>query len=241
MRSFLLLLLSLSILACEQENVEPLELDFNTDVYFNADFVSQDTMQEMRLVLNPWNEAHHQNFPDFEREGNPSLVAFLGGFFPSEAQVARDCYTITPLTSTEEELADAFPYFSHGATVFMEYIGLQNGREDCRFDQSTTPQQLRLGTYPLGQEHGQIHFHVYGTEVPARWAYTDFYLSNDIKNEGLFVEITELDFDSWEFTGVPGVYVSFQVPLAYGFHSVSEEVYEMRNVEGRLFFPLLPY
>ncbi|MEM7574493.1 MAG: hypothetical protein AAF433_16435 [Bacteroidota bacterium] len=235
MQNFFLLISLSFLLACQPENETPFEAEHNGNVFVSGHFDIEGTSIPYAQELGPLVEAYDPSTFGFTRDGRASLVAYLGSANNAPSQEGENCFNISPLEENTRNWMGE-PYLSADLTV-IEFVGLTGADADCRFDRSVVEEQLQLGRYALGQDPGQVHLHLYGTKLNALQFSNDFYLADSQVNDGLFIEITELDYLTADYTGIKGVYVSFEIPLAYGTNFSDQNLYELKDFSGRMFFP----
>lgn len=246
MRLILVCYAFLLLFSCTEEDNRPLDFDeINTDVYVELEIgdslYSRTLSWRLGEQFSNYDTQNHQ-FKGYTRYGSASAVSFLGTHNADEFQEQRACYQIEPLAFNPFNfLSDPFHWL--GPTLFLEFPGLLSDDPLCLVDSTELATHLQLGFYPLGQEAGNAHIHLYSHDLPLINGEdanaSDFYLSPKEENSGLFLEITDVDWDSHRFTATRGVYVTFEVPLANGYGSYDGRKYFITNLKGRLLFPYI--
>ncbi|MEL6667741.1 MAG: hypothetical protein AAFP08_02155, partial [Bacteroidota bacterium] len=234
----------LLVFSCKEEDNRPLDFDaINTDIYveleINDSLYSRPLSWRLGEQLSFY-ESSNQYYKGYSRNGMSSAVGFLGTHWADDSQDERPCYEIEPLMFDPPNfLSDPFHWL--GPTLFVEFVGLESSRSDCRLDSASLAEHLQVGFYALGQQPDQAHIHLYSHDLPLvngeEANASDFYLSTGEENDGLFLEITDVDWESQRFTDTRGVYVTFEIPLAKGYGSYDGRKYFITNLKGRLLFP----
>lgn len=246
MRTITILLLVFLYTSCEEEKTLSPDLSHvNTRMFVEGNIEAGS--QFRAIYIEPGEEGSIPNIKAYEpeqngfsRNGNSSLVAYLGKLFIGSGQRNQPCYEIEPLVwGAVNHLADQTAV-ALTPTFFLEFPGVPAQGPDCKIDSAAVASHLRLGNFLLGQQPGRAHIHLYAHGLftgAENILATDFYLSPDTENQNLSLTITELDFESAKYTDARGVFVSFEMPLAKGFNSYSGTLYKITDLRGRLFFP----
>ena len=163
----------------------------------------------------------------FGRPPGVSAVAYLTRRVrnPTSPAGGADCLSLDP-----GQPLDRLPGRPDAGTFFLEIATTQARTRDCLLDRVQTLEAIDNLTGELGTAPGQINFYL-TADVDPTIDFIELY-----PDEYGQLTILAVDTTTGGLLGVPGAYVEFQITGGTVRQPGTEEVYEVTDIRGRLFF-----